>query len=161
MIPLTAAHHASLSFTISQSLFKLMSIDSVMSSNYLILYCLLLLSSIFPSIRVFCNESGLLQWVSSSHQVAKYWSFCISTSPSNEYSGWSPLGWTGLISVLSRGLSRVFSAIQFKSINSSALSLVYGPPLTSIHDHWKNHSLDYTDLCRQSDSSFFFFFCFF
>ena len=55
---------------------------------------------------------------------------------------WSPLGWTGLISLQSKGLSRVFSNSQFKSISSSVLSFLYSPTLTSIHDHWKNHSLD-------------------
>ena len=55
---------------------------------------------------------------------------------------WSPLGWTGWISLQSKGLSRVFSTLQFKSINSSALSFLYSPALTSIHDYWKNHSLD-------------------
>ena len=56
---------------------------------------------------------------------------------------WSPLGWTGWISLQSKGLSRVFSNTTVKSINSSAVSLLYSPTLTSIHDHWKNHSLDY------------------
>ena len=77
-----AAHQASLSFTNSQSLLKLMSIESVMPSNHLIL-CrpLLLLPSIFPSIRVFSNESALLiRW-------PKYWSFSFSITPSSEYSG--------------------------------------------------------------------------
>ena len=80
--PWTAAHEASLSFTNSWSLLKLMSIESVMPSNHLILCCpLLLLPSIFPSIRVFFNESALLiRW-------PKYWSFSCSISPSNEYSG--------------------------------------------------------------------------
>ena len=55
---------------------------------------------------------------------------------------WSPLGWTGLISLQSKGLSRVFSNTTVQSINSSALSFLYSPSLTSIHDHWKNHSLD-------------------
>ena len=55
---------------------------------------------------------------------------------------WYPLGWTGLISLLSKGISRIFSTPQFKSINSSALSFLYGPSLTSIHDYWKNHSFD-------------------
>ena len=80
--PWTAAHQAFLSITNSQSLLKLMSIESVMPSNYLIL-CrpLLLLPSIFPSIRVFSNESVLpIRW-------PKYWSFSFSISPSNEYSG--------------------------------------------------------------------------
>ena len=82
MTPWTAAHQASLSFTISQSLLKLISIDSVMPFNHLILYCsLLLLPSIFPSIRVFSNESALhIRW-------PKYWSFSFSINPSNEYSG--------------------------------------------------------------------------
>ena len=80
--PWTAALQAYLSITNSQSLLKLMSIESVMSSNHLILCCpLLLLSSIFPSIRVFANESALcIRW-------PKYWSFSFSISPSNEYSG--------------------------------------------------------------------------
>ena len=80
--PRTAACHASLSITNSQSLLKLMSIESVMPSNHLILCCpLLLLLSIFPSIRVFSNESVLcIRW-------PKYWSFTFGISPSNEYSG--------------------------------------------------------------------------
>ena len=96
--PWTAALQASLSTTNSQSLLKLMSIESVMLSNHLILCCpLLLLLLIFPSIRVFSNE-----W-------SKYWSFSFSTSLSNEYSGFISLGLTGLISLQSKGLSRVFS----------------------------------------------------
>ena len=80
--PWTAACQASLSFIISQSLLKLISIESVMPSNHLVLCCpLLLLPSIFPSIRVFSNESALhIRW-------PKYWSFSFSTSPSNEHSG--------------------------------------------------------------------------
>ena len=79
--PWTAAGQASLSFTISQSLLKLMSIESVMPSNHLILCHFLLLPSIFPSIRVFSNDSVLhIRW-------PKYWSFSFSISPSNEYSG--------------------------------------------------------------------------
>ena len=82
MTPWTAARQASLSITNSPSLLKLMSIESVMPSDHLILCCpLLLLPSIFPSIRVFSNESGLhIRW-------PKYWSFSFSISPSNEYSG--------------------------------------------------------------------------
>ena len=81
--PWTAACQDSLSFTISWSRLQLMSIESVMPSNHLILCCplLLLLSSVFPGIRVFSNESVLcIRW-------AKYWSFSFSISPSNEYSG--------------------------------------------------------------------------
>ena len=78
MTPWTAAWQASLSFTISCSLLKLMSIGSMMPSNHLILYHSLLLPSIFPCIRVFSNESVLIRW-------PKYWSFSFSTRPSNEY----------------------------------------------------------------------------
>ena len=82
MAPWTAAHQASLSFTISQSLPKFMSIESVMLSNHLILCCpFLLLLLIFPSIRVFSNDLARhIRW-------PKYWSFSFSISPSNEYSG--------------------------------------------------------------------------
>ena len=84
---------------------KFMSIESVMSSNHLIFYCpLLFLPSIFPSIRVFSNESALcIRW-------PKYWSFSFSLSPSNNIQDWFPLGLTGWISLLSKGLSRVFSS---------------------------------------------------
>ena len=117
-----AAHQASLSITNSQSSLKLTSIESVMPSNHLILcHPLLLLPSIFPSIRVFSNESALhIRW-------PKYWSF-ISTSvlPMNTQD-WSPLGWTGWISLQSKGLSRVFSnttvqKLQFFSTQLSSQS---------------------------------------
>ena len=99
--PWTAACQASLSFTISRSLLKRLSMESVMPSNHLILCHPLLLLSVFPSIRVFSNESAIhIRW-------AKYWSFTISLT--NEYSGFIPLGLTGLISLLSKRLSRVFS----------------------------------------------------
>ena len=95
--PWTTACQASLSFTISQSLFKLMSIESVIPSNHLIL-CgpLLLLPSIFPNIRVFSNESALrIRW-------SKYWSFGFSISPSNEYSGLISftIDWFDLLAVI-------------------------------------------------------------
>ena len=134
--PWTAAHQASLSITNSQSPPKPMSIESVMPSNRLIL-CrpLLLLPSIFLGIRVFSNESVLrIKW-------PEYWSFSFNVSPSNEHQDWS-LGWTGWITLQSKGLSRVLSIPQFKSINSSVLSFLYSPTLTSVHDHWKNHSRD-------------------
>ena len=101
--PWTATHQASLSFTVSLSLLKLMSIESVMPSNYLIL-CrpLLLLFSIFSSIRVFSSDLALqIRW-------PKYWSFSFSISPSNEHSGEFPLGLTSLITLQSKGLSRIF-----------------------------------------------------
>ena len=118
--PWTAAHHASLSITNSQSLFKLMSIQSVMPPNHLILCCaLLLLPSIFPRIRVFSNESVLhIRW-------PKCWSFGLSISPSNGYSGLIPLGLTGLIFLQSKGFSRVFSnkTVQKHQFFDAQLSL--------------------------------------
>ena len=117
-------------------LLKLMSIESVMPSNHLIL-CrpLPLLPSIFPSIKVFSNESVLpIRW-------PKYWTFSFSISPFNEYSGLISfrMDWLDLLAVQGT-LKSLFQ--QFKSINSSALSFLYSPTLTSIHDYWKNHSFD-------------------
>ena len=102
--PWTSAQQASLSITKCQRPPKPMSIESVMRSNHLILcHALLLLPSIFPSIRVFSNESTLcIRWTN-------YWSFSFNISPSNEYPGLISLGWTGWISFQSKGLSRVFS----------------------------------------------------
>ena len=144
--PWTEARQAPLSFIISQSLLKFMSIESVMPHNHLILCRPLLLSpSIFPSIRVFSNESALrLMW-------PKYWSFSFSISPSNEYSGLTSWILTGLISLMNSQESS--PALQFKSINSLALSLLYSSTLTSIHDYWKNHSFDYTSVCWPSSVS--------
>ena len=86
--------------------------------------------------------SGLFKWVSSSHQVAKVLEFSASTSvrPMNTQD-WSSLGWTGWISLQSKGLSRVFSNTTVQKYHSSVLSFLYSPTLISIHDHWKNHSL--------------------
>ena len=129
LTPWTEARQASLSITNSQSLLKVMSIKSVMPSNHLILcHPLLLLPSVFTRIRVFSSESVLhIRW-------PKYWSFSFSISPSVKIQHWFPLGLTGLISLESKGLSRVFSNITVQNINSSALSFLYGPTLTSIHD---------------------------
>ena len=89
-----------------------------------------------PSIRVFSNESTLLmRW-------PKYWSFSFSISPSNSFQGWSPSELTGWISLQSKGLSRVFSNTIVQKHQFFALSFLHSPTLTSIHDHWKNHSLD-------------------
>ena len=119
MTPWTAACQASLSITNSRNLLKLMSIESVMPSNHLILCRPLLLSpSVFPSIRVFSNESVLhIRW-------PKYWSFSFSISPSNLYPGLIPLGWTGWISLQCKGLSRVFSntTVQNHQLFSTELS---------------------------------------
>ena len=119
--PWTAALQAFLSFTISRSLLKLMSIESVMPSNHLILCCpLLLLPSIFPSIRVFSSESVLcIKW-------PKYCSFSISSS--SEYSGLVSfrIEWFDLLA----GQGALKSPpTQFESISSSEFSLLYGPPL--------------------------------
>ena len=129
-----AACQATLSMTNTQSSPKLMSIESVMPSSHLIL-CrhLLLLPPIPPNIRVFSSESTLrMRW-------PKYWSFSFSIIPSREY--------PGLISfrtawISSRDSQESSATPQFKCINSSALSFLHSPALTSIHDHWKNHSLD-------------------
>ena len=104
----------------SQRLLKLMSIESMMPSNHLILcHPLLLLPSNFPTIRVFSNESVLhITW-------PKYWSFSISSS--KEYSDWFPLGWTSWISLLSKGFSRVFSSttVQKHQFFDAQLSHLY------------------------------------
>ena len=114
-----------------------MFIKLVKPSNRLI-FCrpLLLLPSILPSIRVFSNESVLLiRW-------PKYWSFSLSISPSNEYSELISfrMDWLDLLAV--QGSQESSPTPQFKSINSPALSFLHSPTITSIHDHWKNHSLD-------------------
>ena len=140
--PWTALRQAYLSITNSQSLLKLRPIESVIPSNHLILWRpLLLLSSIFLTIRVFFNESILhIRW-------PKYWSLSFSISPSNEYSGLISfrIDWFDLLAV--QGI--------FKSLLLSVLSFLYGPTLTSIHDYWKNHSVDYMNLCQQSNVSAF------
>ena len=136
--PWTAACEASLFFTISQSLFKLMSIESVVLSKHFILFCPLHhLPSIFPSIRVFSSESALhIRW-------SKYWSFSFSISSSNEYSGliFFRIDWFDLLVVQ----VTLKSLLQHHSSKASILqhsSFFYGPTLTSIHDYWKNHSFD-------------------
>ena len=117
--PWTAACQPSPSITNSWNLLKLMSIQSVMPSSHLILCCpFLLLSSIFPSIRVFSDESVL------HIRCPEYWSFSFSISSSNEYSGLIPLGWTSWISLQSKRLTRVFtSTVQKHRFFSPQLSL--------------------------------------
>ena len=135
--PWTAARQAFLSITNSQSPPKPMSIVSVMPSNHLVLcHPLLLLPSIFPSIRVFSNESALcIRW-------PKYWSFSFDISPSNEHLGLISfrMDWLGLLAA--QGALKSSSTPQFKSISSSALSFLYSPTLTSTHDYWKKQSFD-------------------
>ena len=136
--PWTAACQAFLSITNPQSLPKPMFIESVMPFNHLILcHPLLLLPSIFPNIRVFSNESVLcIRW-------PKYWSFSFSISPSNEYSGLISfrINWLDLLAV--QGTLK--SLLQHHSSKASILqcsAFFYSLTLTSIHDYWKNHSLD-------------------
>ena len=126
-------------FTISQSLLKLMSIESVTPSNHLILcHPLLLLPSIFPSIRVFSNVSALrIRW-------PKYWRFSFRISPSNEYSGLNSfrIDWFDLLAVQ----DTLKSLLQDHSSKASILRLstffMYGPTLTFLHDYSKNHSFN-------------------
>ena len=133
----TAACQVSLSITNSQSLLKLVSIESVRPSNHLILcHPLLLPPSIFSSTRVFSNESVLcIKW-------PKYWSFSFSISPSNEYSGLISLriDWFDLLVI--QGTLK--SLLQHRSSKASiflAFCFLYSPTLTSTHDYWKNQSL--------------------
>ena len=134
--PWKAARQATLSIANSRSLLKLMSIESMMPSNHLIL-CrpLPLLPSILPSLRVFSNVSVLyIRW-------PKHWSFRFSVRPSNEYSGRISfkMDWLDLLAV-HRTLNSLFQHQGSKAsvFHLSALS----PALTSIHDYWKNHSFD-------------------
>ena len=126
--PWTKACQFSLSITKTRSVFKLMSIESVMPSNHLILcHPLLLLSSIFPIIRIFSNESVLhIRW-------PKYWSFSFSISASNEYSRLMRIDWLDLLAV--KRTLKYSPTSQFKSINSLLLSFCYRPTVTSIHDY--------------------------
>ena len=132
----SAAHEAFMSITNSQSLFKLMSIESVMPSNHLITCRLLLLLSIFPSIRVFSNESVL------HNKWPKYWSFSFSISPSSEYSGLISIRIAQFDLLAVQGTLK--SLLQHHSSKPSILwyQFLYGPTLISIHNYWKNHSFD-------------------
>ena len=100
-----------------------------------------LLSPSFPAFNL-SQHQGLFQWASSSHQVAKILELQLQHVLPMSIQGWFPLGLTGWISLQSKGLSRVFSNTTVKSISSSVLSFLYSPTLTSIHDHWNNHSFE-------------------
>ena len=130
-IPGFPVHHQLPEFTQTES------IESVMPSNHLILcHPLLLPPSIFPSIRVFSDESLLhIRWPT-------YWSFNFSISPSNEYSGVISFRMDIGSPCSPRDSQESSPTPQFKSINSLVLGLLYGLTLTSIHDYWKSHSLD-------------------
>ena len=135
--PWIAAHQASLSITISRSSLKLTSIESVMPSSHLILCCpLLLLPPIPPSIRVFSNESTLCK------RWPTYWSFSFSIIPFKEHPGLISfrMDWLDLLAV--RGTLK--SLLQHHSSEASILlcAAFFTVQLASIHDHWRNHSLD-------------------
>ena len=136
MTPWTTASQASLSNTNSQSLLKLISMESVMPSNHLILCHLLLLPLIFPSIRVFSNESAFCtRW-------PKYCSFSFNISPSNKHSGLISfrMDWLYLLDVQGT-LKRL---LQYHNSKASIIwhSAFFIVQLSSIHDYWKKHSLD-------------------
>ena len=135
--PGITARQASLSITNFRSSLRLMSIEPVMPSSHLILCrSLLPLPPIPPSIRVFSNESTLrMRW-------PKYWSFSFSIIPSKEIPGLISFRMDRLDLLAVQGTLESSPTPQCKSINSLVLSLLHSPTLTSIHDHWKNHSLD-------------------
>ena len=137
--PLTVARQVPLPSTISLRLLKFMAIELVMLSNHLI-FCHLLLLLSFPASGSF----PMSQFFASGSQN---WSFNISHS--NKYSGLISfrMDWFDLLAVQ--------GTLQFKSINSVLLNLLYDPPLTSMHDYWKNHSFICTNLCKQSNISAF------
>ena len=133
MTPWTAAHQACLSITNSWSLSKLMSIESVMPSNYLILcHPLLLLPPSFPALVSFQMSQLFTSGAQSIGVSASTSVFPVNTQD------WSSLGWTGWISFQSKGLSRVFSNTTVQKYQF----LRVGPTLTSKHDYWKNHCFD-------------------
>jgi len=142
-----AACQASLSFSVSQSLPKLVSFELVLPSNHLVLCHPLLLPSIFPSIRVFSNELALcIRW-------RKYWSIIIS--PSSEYSGLISFRINSFDLLAIQGTLK--SLLQHHSSKASIFrcSAFFMVQLTSVYDYWKNHSFDYLDICWQSDVSAF------
>ena len=153
--PWTAAHQTSLSFTISWTLLKLMSTESVMPYNHLILCCLfLLLPSIIPSIRVFSNELAL------HIRQPKYWSFSFSISPSNEQSGLISFRIDQFYLCTVQEALKSLLHHSLKALILQGSVFFYSPTLTSIHDQWKNHSFDYNmDHCQQSDASSFLIHC--
>ena len=107
-------------------------------------YPIISLSLPYPLALNLFQHQNLFQWVSSLHQVAKELELQLQNSAEINQKGWFPLGLTGLISLLSKGLYHQESspAPQFKSINSLVLSCLYSPPLTTVHDYCKNHSFD-------------------
>ena len=135
--PGTAASQASLSFTVSQSLLKFMSFESVVPQpSHPLSPSFSSSPQSFPA-----SESFPMSWLITSGSQSIWASASASVLRIN-IQDWFPLRLTGLICLLFKGLSRVFSNTTFKSINSSVLSFHYSPTLTSIHDYWKNHSFN-------------------
>ena len=139
--PWTVAHQVPLSSTVSQSLLKFMSIESVMLSTisstagpFIFHLQSFPESEFIPMSQLFTSGGQSIGALASASMLPLI-------------SGWFPLGLTDLISIQSKRVSRVFSRSYFERIISSVLSLSYGPALTSVHDYWKNHSFDYMDLC--------------
>ena len=135
--PWTAAPQATLFITNSQSVLKFISTKSVMPSSHLILCHPLLLPPPIPPSVISFPISQFFAWGSQSIGA----SASASVLPVNTQD-WSPLGWTGWISLQSKGLSRVFSNTTVQMHQFFGTQLFYSTALTSIHDHWKNHSLD-------------------
>ena len=146
-IPWTAAHQASLSFTISWILLKLMSIKSVMPSNLSSSVTLFSHPQSFPASGSFPVSALCIRW-------PKYWSFSFSINPSDEYSGLISfrMDWFDLLAVLG-----TLESLQHHSSKASILwcSTFFTVQLSHPYDYWKNHSFDYVDLCQQSDVSAF------
>jgi len=145
--PMDCSMPASLSFTVSQSLLRLMSTESVMPSKLFIFYCPLILFSIFPNIRVFSKESTGKggQSIGACIRWPKYLELQLQHQRiSREYSGLIScrIDWLVWSPCCRRDSQESSPAPQFRSSNSSALSFLYCPTLTSIRDYWKNHSCD-------------------
>ena len=140
--PWTAACQASLSFTISQRLLKLMSIELVMPSNHLIL--LFSLSSCPQSFSASGSFPVSQLFTAGGQSIG---ALALSPVLLMNIQDLFPLGLIGLISLLSEDSQDSSPAPQFKSVNASVLSLLYGPTLTSVHDYWKSHNFDSMDLC--------------
>ena len=140
--PWTAARQASLFFTVSCSFLKLTCIESVMASKHLILCrALLLLPLIFPSIRIVSSEWAFyIRW-------PKYWSFSFSTNLSSEYSGLISFRIHCFDLAVQEPLKSLLQRYSLKTSIILVLRLVYGSILTSVHDCWKNHSFECTELC--------------
>ena len=147
VIPWTIACQASLSFTISQSLLQLLSIESVMPSSLLVLSRPSLFAFNSSSIRVFSNESAVcIRW-------PEYWS--VSISPSSDYSGLISFRIDRFDFLVVQGTLKSFSSTMVWKHQLFHTQASYGPTLTSIHDYWKNHGFDYMHLYRQSNVSAF------